>query len=175
MAYDAGLAHQRSLKRWRFRANVMTVVTAFALTVSVGLHWRVLSEAILPAGEHRAHTTMSDKVEGASSSMQGTSLQAAEERGDAAPNKSPEANSEPSYAHLDLSSASELVVGSFAKPTTVEAPSLQSLPVADLASTTSLLTPPTKRRRRQARCLAPPTKPGAGAGVDGGSSLGQSM
>ena len=136
------LAHQRSLKRWRFRANAMTVVTAFALTVSVGLHWRVLSEAILPAGEHRAqlvnnetHTTMSDKVEGVSSSMQGTLLQAAEEREDAAPNKSPEANAEPSYAHLDLSSASELVVGSFAKPTTVEAPSLQSLPVADLAST----------------------------------------
>ena len=70
MAYDAGLANQRLLRRWRFRANAMTVVAAFALTVSVGLHWRVLGEAILSPGEHQALLT-------------GT------ERGDAAPKKSP--------------------------------------------------------------------------------------
>ena len=43
MAYDTGLALQRSLRHWQFRANAMTVVATFALTVSVGLHWRVLS------------------------------------------------------------------------------------------------------------------------------------
>ena len=72
IAYDAGLANQRLLRRWRFRANAMTVVAAFALTVSVGLHWRVLSEAILSPGDHEALT--------------------GNERGDAAPKKSPEVN-----------------------------------------------------------------------------------
>ena len=93
MAYDAGLANQRLLRRWRFRANAMTVVAAFALTVSVGLHWRVLGEAILSPGEHQALLT-------------------GNERGDAAPKKSPEVNAEPSYAFLDRSSAMELVDGS---------------------------------------------------------------
>jgi curved DNA-binding protein CbpA len=141
MAYDAGLAHQRSLRRWRFRANAMTVVAAFALTVSVGLHWRALSEWIIPAGEHQAGlagnetlTAMSDKAEGVSSSMQGGSPQAAEERGVAAPNKSPELNAEPSYSLLDRASAKELVGGPLAQPTTAEAPSLQSTALADLAS-----------------------------------------
>ena len=115
MAYDAGLANQRLLRRWRFRANAMTVVAAFALTVSVGLHWRVLSEAILSPGEHQALLT-------------------GNERGDAAPKKSPEVNAEPSYAFLDRSSAKELVDGSLAQPTTAEAPSLQSPALADQAS-----------------------------------------
>ena len=114
IAYDAGLANQRLLRRWRFRANAMTVVAAFALTVSVGLHWRVLSEAILSPGDHEALT--------------------GNERGDAAPKKSPEVNVEPSYAFLDRSSAKELVDGSLAQPTTTEAPSLQSPALADQAS-----------------------------------------
>jgi curved DNA-binding protein CbpA len=141
MAYDAGLANQRLLRRWRFRANAMTVVAAFALTVSVGLHWRVLSEAILSPGEHQALLTgnetnrvMSDRTEGVSSSMQAGSFQVAEERGDAAPKKSPEVNAEPSYAFLDRSSAKELVAGSLAQPTTAEASSLQSPALADQAS-----------------------------------------
>ena len=115
MAYDAGLANQRLLRRWRFRANAMTVVAAFALTVSVGLHWRVLSEAVLSPGEHQALLT-------------------GNERGDAAPKKSPKLNAEPSYAFLDRSSAKELVDGSLAQPTTAEAPSLQSPALADQAS-----------------------------------------
>src|SRR5262245_32047935 len=128
MAYGAGLALQRSLRRWRFRANAMTVVAAFALTVSVGLHWRVLSEAILPPGEHAArlsdnetHTAISDKAEGVSSSMQAGSPQLAEEP--ATPNNSPD---------LTRSSAKEVVDGSFAQPTTAGASPLQSLPLADL-------------------------------------------
>lgn len=128
MAYDAGLKNQSLLRRWQFRANAMTVVAAFALTVSVGLHWRVLSEWIFPAGEYPArlvgnetHTAMTYKAEGVSSSMQGGSPRAAEERGDA-PNKSPELNAEPSYALPDRSSAKELVDGSLAQPTTAEAP-----------------------------------------------------
>ena len=135
MAYDARLANQRSMRRWRLRANAMTMVTAFALTVSVGLHWRVLSEALLlPAGEqptrlagNETHAPRPTKAEGASSSMQGGSPQAAEERGDSAPNKSPELNAQPSYAHLDHSSAYERVGEPLAKPTTAEAPSMQSL------------------------------------------------
>ena len=54
MAYDAGVENQRLLRRWQFRANAMTVVAAFALTVSVGLHWRVLSEWIFPVIEYPA-------------------------------------------------------------------------------------------------------------------------
>ena len=103
-AYDARLAHQHSVRRWRFRANAMTVVTAFALTVSVGLHWRVLSEALLPPGEHPArlagnetHTAISDKAEGVSSSMQGGSPQAAEERGNAAPEQKPRTDAPRSF------------------------------------------------------------------------------
>ena len=178
MAYDAGLSNQRSMRRWRFRANAMTVVTVFALTVSVGLHWRVLSEALLPPGEHpgrlvgnETHTAISGKAEGASSSVQGGLPQAAEERGDAAPSKGSELNAELSYALLDHSSAN--VDRPLAKPTTVEAPLLQSLPLRDLAS--SDLTPPNKPPGRNARCLKPPTKPRAGAGPDGGSFLGHSM
>jgi curved DNA-binding protein CbpA len=141
MAYDAGLANQRLLRRWQVRANAMTVVAAFALTVSVGLHWRVLSEWIFPAGEfparlvgYETHTAMTYKAEGVSSSMQGGSPLAAEERGDAAPNKSPELNAEPSYALPDRSSAKELVGGSLVQPKTAETPSLQSPALADLAS-----------------------------------------
>jgi curved DNA-binding protein CbpA len=141
VAYDAGLKNQRLLKRWQFRANAMTVVAAFSLTVSVGLHWRVLSQAILPAGEHMArlasnesYSATSAEAEGVSSPIQGASPQIAEERGDAAPNKSPGLNAEPSYALLDRSSAKELVDGSLAQPTTAEAPSLQSPALADLVS-----------------------------------------
>jgi curved DNA-binding protein CbpA len=140
-AYDAGLANQRLLRRWQFRANAMTVVAAFALTVSVGLHWRVLSEALLSPSEYQALLTgneiyraMSGRAAAVSSSMQAGSFQAAEERGDAAPKKSPEVNAKPSYAFLDRSSAKEIVDGSLAQPTTPEAPSLQSPALADQAS-----------------------------------------
>ena len=171
-AYDARLANQRSLRRWRFRANAMTVVATFALTVSIGLHWRVLSEALLPAGEHPAqlagnetHTAISDKAEGVSSSMQGGSPQAAEERGYAAPNKSPELNGEPSYALLDHSSANELVDGSLAKSTTAKAPSSQSLPLADLASSDLTLDPANKTTAPQRSVPQAPTKSQGGSGA----------
>jgi hypothetical protein len=141
MAYDAGLANQRLLRRWRFRANAMTVVAAFALTVSVGLHWRVLSEAILWPGDHQAllagnetNRALSDRTEG----MQGGSPQAR----DAAPEKSPEVNAEPSYAFLNRLSAKKLVDGALAQPATAEAPSLQSPALAHQAS--SDLTPDPK-------------------------------
>jgi curved DNA-binding protein CbpA len=163
MAYDAGLANQRLLRRWRFRANAMTVVAAFALTVSVGLHWRVLSEAILSPGEHQALLTgdeayraMSGTAEGVSSSMQGGSSQAAEERGDAAPKKSPEVNAEPSYAFLDRSSAKELVDGSLAQPTTAEAPSLQSPALADQVSSDLTLDPTNETAKEGGRASREP-------------------
>src|SRR5262245_2110418 len=115
----------------------MTVVAAFALTVSVGLHWRVLSDAILPAGEHAARlsdnetqTAMSDKAERVSSSTQAGSPQLVEDP--ATPNKSPELNAEPSHALLARSSAKEFVDGSLAQPMTAGATPMQSLPLADL-------------------------------------------
>ena|SRR5262245_47812828 len=132
----------------------MTVVAAFALTVSVGLHWRVLSEAILPAGEHAARlsdnetqTAMSDKAEGVSSSTQAGSPQLAEEP--ATPNKSPELNAEPSHALLDRSSAKEVVDGSFAQPTTARASHCSPClwPIWTL-----LRIPATKRPCYNARC-----------------------
>ena len=132
MSYDAGLKSQRLLRRWRSRANAMTVVAAFSLTVSLGLHWQVLSEAILPAGEHTArlasneiHTATSGKAAGVSSSMHGGSPQAAEERGDvAALNKSAELNAKPSSALQSHSSANELSEVLSPKPMTTGAPSL---------------------------------------------------
>jgi curved DNA-binding protein CbpA len=146
-AYDTGLKNQRLLRRWQFRANAMTVVAAFALTVSVGLHWRVLSEWIFPAGEYPArlvrnetHTAMTYKAEGVSSSTQAGSPRAADERGDA-PNKNPELNAEPFYALPDRSSARELVDGSLGQPTPAEAPSLQSSALAGLASSDLTLDP----------------------------------
>ena len=171
MAYDAGLANQRLLRRWQFRANAMTVVAAFALTVSVGLHWRVLSEWIFPAGENPArlvgyetHTAMTYKAEGVYSTMQGGSPQAAEERGDVAP-KSPELNAEPSYALPDRSSAKELVDGSLAQPTTAEAPSLQSSALADLASSDLTLDPANETITPQSSLSQAPNKAQGGSGA----------
>ena len=178
MAYDAGLANQRSMRRWRFRANAMTVVTVFALTVSVGLHWRVLSEALLPAGEHptqlagdETHTAMSDKAEGVTSSMQGGLPQAAEERGDAVPNKGPKLTAEPSYALLDLHLPT--VADHSPSPRLPRHPHCNPCHWTIWRAATSL--PPKKRPGRNARCLKLPTKPRAGAGPDGGSSFGHSM
>src|SRR5262245_36577484 len=65
--------------------------------------------------------------------MQTRLPQSAEEPEDAAPKESPELKMEPS-ARLDHSSANKVVGGSLATPTTAEAPSLQSLPLGDLAS-----------------------------------------
>ena len=139
MAYDAGLANQRLLRRWRFRANAMTVVAAFALTVSVGLHWRVLSEAILSAGEQLArlagnetYTAMSYKAEGVSPYAGRVTSGRGRAWGCGARTRAPKLNAEPSYALLDRSSANELVDESLAQPMTTEAPSLQSLALADL-------------------------------------------
>jgi curved DNA-binding protein CbpA len=132
MAYDTGLKNQRSLRRWRLRANAMTVVAAFSLTVSLGLHWQVLSEAILPTGEHTArltsnetHAATSGKAAGFSSSMRGGPPQAAKERGDAAAlNKSAELKAEPSSALQSHSSANELAEELSPRPMTTGAPSL---------------------------------------------------
>ena len=171
MAYDAGLANQRLLRRWQFRANAMTVVAAFALTVSVGLHWRVLSEWIFPAGEYQArlvgyetHTAMTYKAEGVSSSMQGASPKAAEERGDAAPNKAA-TNAKPSYALPDRSSAKELVDGSLAQPKTAEAPSLQSPALADLASSDLSPGPANETIAPQSSLPQAPNKAEGGSGA----------
>ena len=166
MAYDAGLANQRLLRRWQFRANAMTVVAAFALTVSVGLHWRVLSEWIFPAGEYPARLvgyethTATYKAEGVSSYMQGGSPQAAEERGDAAPNKGPELNVEPSYALPDRSSAKELVDGSLA-----QAPSLQSPALADLANSDLSPGPANETIAPQSSLPQAPNKAEGGSGA----------
>jgi len=68
MAFDAGLFNQRSMRRRRFRANAMTGVAVCALTVSVGLHWRVLSETLLPTEDstrlagNKTRTAMLDKA-----------------------------------------------------------------------------------------------------------------
>ena len=172
MAYDAGLANQRLLRRWQFRANAMTVVAAFALTVSVGLHWRVLSEWIFPAGEYPArlvgyqtHTALTYEAEGVSSSMQAGSPKAAEERGEAAPNKSPELNAEPSDALPDRSSAKELVDASLAQPKTAEAPSLQSPALADLASNDLRPGPANETIAPQSSLPQAPNKAESGSGA----------
>src|SRR5262249_46113891 len=146
--------------------------TVFALTVSVGLHWRVLSEALLPAGELQARlagnetrTAMSDKAEGVSfSPMHGGLPQLAEQRGDAAPDKSPELKAEPP-ALLDHSSANEFVDGSLAKPTTAEAPSLQSLPLGDLASSDLTLDSAKKTTGPQSSEPQAPNKSQSGIGA----------
>jgi hypothetical protein len=134
MAYDADLRNQRFLRRWKFRANAMTVIAAFSLTVSVGLHWRVLSQVILPAGEHTSQLARNEsKAEGVLSFVQGTSPQAAEELGGAeVPIKKPERNAEPSSAPQDYSFANELVDGSPAITAIAEASSMHSLAMADL-------------------------------------------
>ena len=172
MAYNASLANQRLLRRWRFRANAMTVVAAFALTVSVGLHWRLLSEWIFPAGEYpirlvayETHTAMTYKAEGVSSSLQGGSPQAAEERGDAAPNRSTELKAEPSYALPDRSSARALVDESLAQPKTAEAPSLQSPALADLASSDLSPGPANETIAPQSALPQAPNKAEGGSGA----------
>jgi cell division septation protein DedD len=93
--------------------------------------------------------------------VQGGLPQVAEERGDAAPSKGSELNAELSYALLDHSSAND---PSLAKPTTVEAPLLQSLPLGDLAS--SDLTPANKTTgpQRSVPQAANKAKSGSGAG-----------
>ena len=148
IAYDAGLANQRSLRRWRFRANAMTVVTAFALTVSVGLHWRVLSEALLPADEHPAglaanetHATMSGKADGVTSSMQGGSPQATIEGGGTVATKSVEAQAEPLASAPDETLADGLITGSVSQQKSAQAPSPQALAAADLAGSDDRLVP----------------------------------
>jgi len=142
MAYDAGLKNRRLLRRWQFRANAMTVVAAFSLTVSVGLHWGVLGQAILPAGDATARLTSNEsysgtsaKPERVSSSRQGAPPEAAEKQGDAAVSKKrPALNAEASSALQDHSSANELVDGS-AKPTATGVLPLQTLTLADLGLT----------------------------------------
>ena len=139
MAYDAGLKNQRLLRRWQLRANAMTVVAAFSLTVSVGLHWEVLSQAILPPGDHAArlasnenHPATSVKTEGVSSSLQGASPHATQEHGDGAlPNKGAELNAELSSALQDHSSVT-VVDGSSTNVASAEATSSGSLALADL-------------------------------------------
>jgi curved DNA-binding protein CbpA len=169
MAYDAGLANQRSMRRWRFRANGMTVVTVFALTVSVGLHWRVLSETLLPAENsarlagNETRTAMLDNAEGVSSTL-GEPPKAVEERGDAAP-KSPELNAEPSNALRDHSSPHEIVDGSLAKLTTAEAPSSHSLPLRDLASSDRTVDPANKTIGPQSSKAQAPNKAQIGSGA----------
>src|SRR5262245_44649820 len=140
MAYDAGLKNQRLLRRWQFRANAMTLVAAFSLTVSVGLHWEVLSQAIQPASDRTArlasnesHPATSGKAEGASSPLQGASPHVTEEREDpAVPNKKPELHAELTSALQDHSSVT-VVNGSSAKVATAEATSSRSPALADLA------------------------------------------
>ena len=168
MAYDAGLANQRSMRRWRFRANAMTVVAVFALTVSVGLHWRVLSETLLPAENparlagNEARLAMLDSAEGVSTTL-GALPKAAEERGD--PNKRPEPSAELTNALRDHSSPNETVDGSIAKPTTAAAPSLQSLPLANLASSDLTADPGNKTTGPQRSEAHAPNKAQIGSGA----------
>jgi cell division septation protein DedD len=148
----------------------MTVVTVFALTVSVGLHWRVLSETLRPAENparlagNETRTAMLDNAERVSSTP-GEPPKAVEERGDAAPNKSPELNAELSNALRDHSSPHEIVDGSLAKPTTAAAPSLQSLPLGDLASSDRTVDPANKTIGPQRSKAQAPIKAQIGSGA----------
>jgi len=130
LAYDADLRNQRFLRRWKFRANAMTVIAAFSLTVSVGLHWQVLSQVILPAGGHSSQLARNESTaEGVLSFVQGASPQAAAELGGAeVPIKIPELTAEPQ----DHSFANELGDGSPAITATAEASAMHSLALADL-------------------------------------------
>src|SRR5262245_11097636 len=52
LAYDAGLAKQRSLRRWQYSAKATTlIVTALALTLTVTVLSRDLRQALLPPAE----------------------------------------------------------------------------------------------------------------------------
>ena len=51
LAYDAGLAKQRSLTRWRFTAMATTVVFAFMVALSVTVFWGDLRQAFLSADQ----------------------------------------------------------------------------------------------------------------------------
>ena len=144
-AHDAGLANQRLMRRWRFRTKAMTVVTVFALTVSVGLRWRALSETLC--------------------STLGELSKAVEEPGDAAPNESPELNAELSNALRDHSSPNEIVDGLLVKPTTAEAPSLQSLPLGDLASSDLTVDPAIKTIGPQRSEAQAPNRAQIGSGA----------
>ena len=170
-AHDAGLANQRLMRRWRFRTKAMTVVTVFALTVSVGLRWRVLSETLLPAENPAARlagnatrTAMLDKAERVSSTL-GELPKAVEEPGDAAPNESPELNAELSNALRDHSSPNEIVDGLLVKPTTAEAPSLQFLPLGDLASSDLTVDPAIKTIGPQRSEAQAPNRAQIGSGA----------
>jgi hypothetical protein len=86
-------------------------------------------------------------------------------RGDAAPNKSPELNAEPSYALLDRSSAKELEDRSLAQPTTAEAPSLQSPVLADLVSSDLTLDHANEPTAPQSSLPQAPNKAQGGSGA----------
>jgi hypothetical protein len=134
VAYDAGLARQRSLRRWRFRAVATTMLTVLALTVSVGVFWRDLSAALRPAEEHHA-ARLSGKE--APTAKFGTADTASPEqepapeavvRSEDAPTNIPELKVEP-------------VDGKFSQIATADAPPPQSPPLADDASVGHSLIP----------------------------------
>jgi hypothetical protein len=143
MAYDAGLENQRSLRRWRFRANAMTMTTAFALTVSIGLHWRALSDALLPAGEHRTRLT-------------------GNEGGSTVATKSMEAHAEPSLATAaDTKRGEELVTGSLPQHKSPLAPSPQSLVSPDPVTSDGRLV--TSSEKKSSSVPVVPSKSESGA------------
>jgi curved DNA-binding protein CbpA len=158
-AYDVSIANQRSLRCWRFRANAMTVVAAFALTVSVGLHWRSLSEAFLPAGEYLARLAsnesvapMSRKGEEVSTFMPQKSPQRTPEIGGAVANESVDA---PAAPLPDETPSDEHVAGFLLQYEPQKIPSPQPVPSVNQATSDDHLAPPDEKKLRSAMPAVP--------------------
>lgn len=132
-AYDAGLARQRSLRRWRFRAKATTMLTAFALTVSLGLFWRQLSEALLPADNYRPRVAETlaaapRKIEEVTTAWPLHGAHVAVESASA--DESPKVEAGPSSALVPSGPlpADELVTASLPRPKTADSQQAPALP-----------------------------------------------
>jgi hypothetical protein len=132
-AYDRGLARQRALRRWRFRAKATTMLTAFALTVSLGLFWRQLSEALLAAGQYgppeaATETLAARKIAVAPASpLNGVSPHAAAESAELAASGGYKVEAEPPVASRPAP-ANQPVSASLPRTTTAEPPQAPALP-----------------------------------------------
>lgn len=133
IAYDAGLANQRSLRQRRFRARATTMAAAFTLTVcsvSAAVLWRDLHRVLLPTRDQPAWPP------GNSSTAKAVSPKAAIESGATEVKVITKFDAEPSPAFAatpHLSSANELVTGTLPQPTSAEAPSPQPHASPELA------------------------------------------
>jgi DnaJ domain len=142
LAYDARVANHRSERRRRFRTKAATTATAFALTVcsvSAGVLWQDIVEALLPRNDPRSAVanapptaTLGRTEEVASLPPEGPTPAAVESSG---PVASKSAEGEPSPARVptpDQSSGGKPVIQPLPEH---EAINLQPLPSAEMAST----------------------------------------